>query len=98
MKTNYSLMKKQVVIALMLFNLGFHKIRLYQVSFLMKLEPMVNVSLKTQPKAHMTDLDGKYFVSDFKTGNVVIVHHAIRFCLDGSVCDATLFHKRAWQN
>jgi hypothetical protein len=68
MKTNYSLMKKQVVIALMLFNLGFSQNS--TLSGIVSDETGAhsgNVSLKTQPKAHMTDLDGKYFVSDFKT-------------------------------
>jgi hypothetical protein len=60
--------KTGLIIALMLSIWDFHKIRLYQVSFLMKPASIqVNVSLKNSTKGSTTDLDGKYLFSDFKT-------------------------------
>ncbi|MFT6731005.1 MAG: outer membrane receptor protein involved in Fe transport [Glaciecola sp.] len=77
MKTNYSLMKKTgLLIALLLFNLGFSQNS--TLSGIVSDEtgapiPGVNVSLKNSTKGSTTDLDGKYLFSGLQDGNAVII-------------------------
>ncbi|MFB0910468.1 MAG: carboxypeptidase-like regulatory domain-containing protein, partial [Flavobacterium sp.] len=77
MKTDYSIMKKTgLIIALLLFNLGFSQNS--TLSGIVSDEtgspiPGVNVSLKNSAKGSTTDLDGKYLFSGLQNGNVIII-------------------------